>query len=575
MGKFGKMIEDWFDKRFTEKIIGILKGDEILGSVFNRELSAIYRIPFLSSKDHEILSAGGEPISIHQNFLDLCFLGSRLYLVDTNPGAQYGKELGLFIFRGLETEPVHTLITHDPISLDNIEIPILNPEFARDHSVFNTPSFRKPEIPEFIEATLPPLAGPFPPDDLPNPVPNSGYPASPTGVTPPGGGVLLFYGLCFQYSNLGSSVFNWGGYEQMDSLWDETQHMEQAFSRRGYRTATGCAGRHDPTKTTQAISYSEMITGFETDLNNQANYCKSKEDQLVIFMAAHGYNNQYEHNQTGDVALKYDSKSLIEWITYSQFFSSLAKIPKITSDPSKVILIIESCRSGRVFEGGVIPKELKGINILSATSGSDKLTPAGGFTGGIRQSLTKGANNWEDLINRLKWEFTNGPLHGKDWGIPGNGSISGCYITITLQTITYQGDNIGTDWEFRGKIGALSSSLIGTIPVTLVNNREFSYPEHQLPGFTSEKHNEILHEGFWGPCSPKNIVEFQYEFEAVEHDISSGSWIDRDDVGKESGKFTKACDGTTIQERYTVKVTEGNRTAEIHFDFEFRSECLL
>jgi hypothetical protein len=69
---------------------------------------------------------------------------------------------------------------------------------------------------------------------------------------------------------------------------------------RGYRRWTRCAGKGAG----EAATFDAMMTAFEADLAAQTTFCQCADDQLVIFLLAHGY------GRNGNPAMKFRSPDI-------------------------------------------------------------------------------------------------------------------------------------------------------------------------------------------------------------------------------------------------------------------------
>jgi hypothetical protein len=272
------------------------------------ERLAVYRVP-LPLEPVVALGYGPDTaITTRRGFWDVLGLETRAYVVDGAPGALFGKLNALAVFRGFGGPA--TRISQCPLAIgdgwfDYYDAPFL--ASVRVHGQVPVAPRGGPLI-----AALSPVRGPFAPADLPNPAPTAPPPTSPPPPTaPPGSGTptRLFYGLCFQEPRPNHRALYLGplkvrdAFLETDPLWDNTQALAATFAARGYKASTGLAGDHEPSKATDATTFEQMMAGFESHLNTVTSYCISGDDQLVLFVAAHGYGGA--SNPTGDVAMHY------------------------------------------------------------------------------------------------------------------------------------------------------------------------------------------------------------------------------------------------------------------------------
>lgn len=560
-------IERYFQRRQLRQLREWLAEDERASDLFDPERLAIYRVPLPLAPRVSLGYGEGATIILRRGFLDLLGLGPRAYIVDGAPGALFGKPNALAVFEGFGGPRL--LLSHGPAQIGEDHFDYFTPSFLAELRVDGGTQAAGRRGPFIAAQTLNPLLGPFPPGDLPNPAPTAAPPTfPPPPTTPPGAGtpVYLFYGLCFQEPRPNKQALYVGPFKLRDAfldtdpLWDHTKMVAQAFAARGYATATGLAGDHDPSATTDAPSFADMMAGLERHLNGVTAYCNSASDQLVIFIAVHGYGAPY--NPTGEVALHYKPADAEEWINYHTLFRRLLAMPKVAGFPGKVYLLLYSCRSARVFEGGVLPGGLAGMHLITAAASSDVLIGAGGFSEWLRGALgDTGVLSWDDLIRHAKHAARADPF-----GPPRNGDAAGCRAQITLNGVAYQGDNIGSTWRYRlrvdGEVHAPDGSVKYRVPGV-----EADVPEHTAATGTQDAQNLPIYDALWAPCSAANTVHLNLFAEATQ---TEGV----DDVGATSAALSITCDGSTTQHVVPVPVSETGGTARMVFSFTVATSCL-
>jgi hypothetical protein len=407
------------------------------------------------------------------------------------------------------------------------------------------------EPPPNVEPLLTSLAGPFPPTDLPNPPAGSPAP-TPVPNTPaaPCTPVLLFYGLCFQTPKEGEG----GSIE--DPLSQETKNVRDAFKARGYAGAIGLAGDKAPDGG-KADTFAQMMAGLTNALAAQTTFCNCPDDQLVIWVAAHGYAGAF--NPTGEVAMHFDAKGVEapkgEWVTWSDFLDALATIPQIAANPAKVYLIVYSCRSGRLWEGGVIPPTLKGMHVLTGTATS------GQYAGQVRFSqylvFALGwlkAVNWDQLVKLMKKQNADNPAgtapNGVPFGPPTNGDLSGCRFTMTLSGVSFAGANLGSKWRYSIDAAGGKTEIAA----------------HTVNVGTGETRTDVVYDRLWGACP--SAVSFSLKCSAV----SVGSVYDSGDSATVA--VNKLCDGSAQTASCTVPVSAtGYGTVNVTFAFAIATTC--
>lgn len=524
----------WLKERFRKRDLEILQGKirgsaEELGIVgepgFEKNIPVL-QVPIPDALEISLHFALDESPSflLKRNFLEFLFGQPRLYVVDPYPGAMFGKPVMLAAFYGYGFRP-RFLATGDSYPVVNKSfVPMLMPELAMPMAIQGLGAYQniwgavipggRPPPGGFIGG---PLTGGFPAGDRPNPGPNSGLPTTTPPAPVPNGGTTnsraFFYGLCFQHPD-------WDDHgarrTTKDPLLGITQQMTRAFLSRCYRSAIGAAGIMGVPNNTTANNFEEMMQGLQTDIAaiNPA-FGSQSNDQMVIFVAAHGWGA--DSNKTGDVAMVYAPGRAHAFIRYADFFTRLAAIPEISAHKDKVTLIIFSCRAGRVWEGGVVPGALAGMQIITSTdTGGYLCRPGeldrwlyGGVTGG--GGVTNLPNTWTEMIDLLKWFGRNSVIPTGTARPARNGTISGCRVQIALKEIRYTGINIGNNWRFDFSVNGNTNYQNyngNTIPVT-PKGPDISETVNPFNQGTTHTLNPVrpIYDRLWGPCATNNRVD--------------------------------------------------------------------
>jgi hypothetical protein len=548
-------LEAWFDRRLGPVVQELAaRGSAESEDPFGPDGAVVCRVPLHGRSAVVESVAPYRRHVVRRGLASLVGLGPRVYVADGAPGALFGKPTALFVFDGLARRPSFSVVGEGRFVVGGVAYPSLDPGVERRLAVLNAdrvpspPAVQPPPNVELLSASL---ASPFPPTDLPNPPAGSPAPTpvpnAPTaGCTP----TLLFYGLCFQTPK----AVDEGTIE--DPLSQETKNVSDAFKARGYSIANGLAGASAPDGG-KADTFAEMTAGLAKAIAAQTAFCTCPDDQLVIFVAAHGYAGQF--NPTGEVAMHFDAQGVEapkgDWVTWTAFLDALAAIPQVAANPQKVFLIVYSCRSGRLWEGGVIPPTLKGMHAITGTATS------GQYAGQIRFSqylvFALGwlkAVNWDHLVKLMKKQNADSPAgtapNGVPFGPPTNGDLAGCRFRMTLTGVTFAGADLGAKWRYSLAAAGVTTEI----------------PAHQVTVSTGETRTDVIHDRLYGPC-PSPVV-----FSVTCTAVSVGSAYDSD--GKASVAIDRLCDGTAQTASCTVPVSAlGYGTVNVTFAFSIATTC--
>ena len=545
------VLEGWFDRRLSR----VVQRLAIEGSADSEELfgqgAVVYRVPLRDLTTRVVSVAPVTRYTVRRGLADLVGLGPRVYVADGAPASLFGKPTALFVFGGFRRRPSYGIVGSGPYFVGRSRFPPLELAEARGFAVLNEDRIDAPvrvePSPEYLATAL---ANPFPPTDLPNPPAGSPAP-TPVPNTPaaPCSPVLLFYALCFQTPRPGEGSIE-------DPLAQETNNVRDAFKGRGYTVSDGLAGNHAPDGG-RADTFSDMMAGLAKAIAAQTAFCNCPDDQLVIWVAAHGYAGQY--NPTGEVALHFDAQGVEapggEWVTWQVFLDALAAIPQIAANPAKVYLLVYSCRSGRIWEGGVAPPTLKGIHVLTGAATS------GQYCGQLRFSqylvFALGwlkAQNWDHLVKLMKREHADNPIppasSGTPYGPPTNGDLSGCRFKMTLSKVAFSGNDLGANWKYTITAGR------GVTEIT----------EHAVSFTAGETRTDVVYDRLWPPCP--SSVTIQLTCGAV----SVGRLYNND--GQASVTINRLCDGTAQTATSAVGVSaRGYGTETVTFTFDIATTC--
>ena len=543
-----RRLEGWFDRRLGP-VVQELAASESEGSKdpFGRSGTVVYRIP-LAGRETPVESVA--PSRRHTVRRGL--LGTRVYVADGAPGSLFGKPTALFVFDGLSRRPSFSVVGEGPYVVGGSAYPSFDVEASRRLAVLNADLIQPPPVvprPQ-VEILSTSLAPPFPPTDLPSPPQGSPAPTpvpdGPLAGCPP---VLLFYGLCFQTPKPGEDDIE-------DPLSTETGTARDAFKLRGYTVADGVAGKNAPDGG-KADTFDEMMAGLAKAIAAHPTFCQCPDDQLVVYVAAHGYLGEY--NPTSEVAMHFDAKGVEapkgEWVTWARFLDALAAIPQVAADPKKVFLIVYSCRSGRIWEGGVTPPALKGMHTITATATSGQYAGQGCFTQYLVSALGwLRAKNWDHLVRLIKKQNADHPFppakNGVPFGPPKNGDLVGCEFKVTLSGVTFAGANLGAKWRY---------SILAPGTTTEI-------PAHTVTVASGETRTDVVYDRLWPPC-PSEVV-----FSVGCTAVSVGSVYESD--GKATLAIDRLCDGTAQTASCTVAVSAtGYGTANVTLAFAIATIC--
>ena len=398
MNIFEIWLQNWADRRASRKILRRIEGDAKFSEKFSSEKSSIYRVPLPESAAISVLIENTEQhYSFSRGLFELFGAGHRIYILDGAPGALFGKPSAVFVFKGFFFRQVFLGVGAGNITVNGRNFPFFNAAMLSRLAIYNAGILVGLQE-YFIHKNLLPDINLLPSPDplaLPWPVEDSDQPSEPL---PPGGGPphFLFYGICFQ----GLSHIDDIGQRQ-DPLWNITNEVGIAFQRRGYRSRVGLAGYISPQgRIPPPDSFDVMMRSVEHDIPQT--YCDSVHDQLVLFVAAHGYAVSSEENPTDEIAMKWQTVSgrTLQWITHSAFWDRLVQIAAMRRHPEKLFVIIFSCRSGNLND--IRPSELEGVHLLTSTQdGTEVCYPNFGdcLAAAVR---SENNNTWGDMINELE-----------------------------------------------------------------------------------------------------------------------------------------------------------------------------
>lgn len=576
-----------------------------LGQSFNRSNSGLYKVPYDKAKEVTVGAVLEEKnFSFRRSlFLEFFGLGTRVYVMDQFPAVSFGKPVAALVFRNFKRQPLFVLETQSKVTINGDTFRFSDIAFLNNNSInpFQLPLEPGPELPEeespdtdfvFDEAFLEnvdeegnpdepillqnngPLMPDFPPDDLPNPS-KPVFPfvdkdeGGPAYVRPPRKAVYLFYGLCFEERRNARGGNK--GYNPDSRFQADVYALKDEFSNRGYRSRVGLAGKKAPNGG-KADNFAQMMNGLAADIALNTAYCKSSQDQLVIFINGHGFTPA--SSKTGNMAIHYDTELMTvtnkkpEFIPFSTLFKTLAAIKQIGADPKKVYLIIDSCRCARSLRGG-IPASLAGMHLILS---DDRLENCykGEMAVAIRDYVMSGGKSWKGLVIASKYlpKLKKERLK-EDVGLTYNTDVKGCAVSVKLDMLKYQGQDVGNGFGFDIKTDSSTSFLFeGKKTSATIKNKAKSFKTGVLKPSNSFKWGSLVYgEVFWPPCDKDNKPDISYEINTTINGLANPV--------KAKGKFIVNCDtAKTTAQIVKVEVTKGQNKATLELSFAIKVRCV-
>lgn len=350
--------------------------NEEYSDVYSTENSIVYG---LNTERFETISFPSEDGPVQLETKDLNY-----YLVDMDPLALNGRPYALLAESAgkiTETYNFEGTLALDSFLLPNfgfdpvIQRPLTN---IGNALLINTGVFFQAKTP--VRQSLPTLGYPRPntgaagSDPTPVATDASGNPCTPT---------YQFFGISLDGSrptlhgkSLGGSIVS-----------GQTRSLKPIFQARGYQSEFLEAGP-------DGKSIDALLNTMASKIS--ANMCKCPPDQIVVFIAGHGYSKKY--NPTGDLAMKLESPGQKDqWVTHQDLAKKLKA--KLGTYGKKLNLMIYSCRSGAKFNA--YKAELPGAMLITSTD-SDVLcyTNFGSHVFGCL--ISKKVKTWDDFYNCLK-----------------------------------------------------------------------------------------------------------------------------------------------------------------------------
>ncbi len=534
----------------VESLRNRLKNDEQLSRAFPAERHSIYQVP---------LPEGGAGLR-YDNRKETWRVapGERLYVIDSDPLGMFKKPTAVAAFGSNSGEPLFFAVGHWNLFVNELAFPFFDPAVLRQWAVHHPEPLiladeegkiiikgkkdKEKETKKAEDVLTGPIHGPFPPKDPPEPAPNDPdpYPPDPPLTKPdPTACVprLLFYGICCEHDIL--TLMGQG------FIWNETQEVTKAFKARGYDTSEGLAGRYAPDGSTPAKTLDQMMNGLEKaiarDADAKANkFCQCPEDQLVIWIAAHGVKGYFQWKP-------YNVDE--ELLPYTQLFERLAQIPEIKKNPKKVYLLFLGCQSGTLWDDGVIPPGLEGMHLISSAPDSKTNSYGGTFTKWVVEAVQK-AKNWAHFVAILKHLHRQAKTNKSR---PRAGDVVGCFATLKLVDITFKGDDIGFMDGYMMR----------------VDGKEIQGQGHLFHGHSLQPGLKIF-EGFFGPCGKGKSVE-----------VTAAPYVRTSATGAFQNQFTATitfdCDNQTHQGKVVADLTvvkdKITYAATITFTVEIKTTC--
>lgn len=411
MSFYNVRLEDWIDQRAVGKIRSMMASGE-LAKDFLFESSAVYRLPLPNDASIKLgLEETDQWFSFKRSWMEFLGLGCRAYLIDALPMALFDRPLALLVLRSFGSEPAFVVVGTGNIAVNGRGFPLFNAGLLEENAIHNRQLLTKLRRSSFSEQVWPvaatrsllgpPLHGPWPSADVPVPTtdPTSGgYVPTAPPIPAPGEAdpTFLFYGMCFQgYSEIDSVTRT-----RIDPLWDETLRVSGGFEQRGYRARCSYAGGIGFDNALRVDTFDMMVQSLDRDVPQT--FCNSPNDQMVIYVAAHGYRGQ--SNPTGQIALEWETESrrTKEWITHPSFWQRLSQNSAvIRNHPEKVFVLVESCRSGALFAAK--PAEFADSSLFTTTPDGNDLCLPNQFSHCIRTSISNPrVDTWQKFIEAVK-----------------------------------------------------------------------------------------------------------------------------------------------------------------------------
>lgn len=538
---FEILLDPWLNRRAVNAILSLLMRNEHI----DISRVVIYRVPLPPEVSISIGYDYEEVRAIRRSSLEWFGLGPRLYVIDGAPGALLAKPTAWAVFRGLSQEPEMYEEGRWHLLLNGAEVPFGNEAKLRGWAVHNVQGLAigagdRLNIADGLRgapimAVTRPVRGPFPPTDRPNDPPPlaSGAPApgAVPGAAPgaaPGGApatappcvpVLLAYGIC---CDIDVDIFF--------PLLPETIAVTDAFNSRGYSTQRWTAGaRGTDGQVTDTLE--EAMDRLEAAIGTHPTYCQCPEDQLVIFIAAHGDRGEFQWKPMGGRAQR---------IPYTRLMDRLARIAAIAGNPAKTYFIMLGCRSGTIFDDGVIPRSLRGMHLLTSAPNGNDLSYGSTFGKWLPDELANPkVNTWSDLIDTIKGDYRS--TAGDKKSRPRNGDVNGCWAQLRLKSVNYVGQDVGVLSRWR---------------VTILGRQVTEDNLNLVLGGVLQP-NTVIHDGFFGDCG--RSVRIEYAVTAVVGGYSTDT---------QTGNVNFQCNNTAVTAHSIIIVNDGSKMAQFLFTFE-------
>lgn len=582
--------------------------ERFLSQSFKRSFSGLHKVPYDDAKEITVGATLEEEVfSFARNrFLEFFGLGTRVYVMDQFPGLTFGKPVATLVFRNFSRAPLFILETESEITVNGEVFRFFDNSFLNKTSINPFQQAQKPgrDLPEeespdtdfvFDEAFLEtvdeegfgtdepiifqnkgPLMRDFPPDNVPNPL-KPVFPYTPIDeegpayVRPPRKATYLFYGLCFEESR--KPTRGKKGYHPVSKFAGYVMDLKDEFGSRGYRARTGVAGRKAPDKG-EANNFAQMMKGLKADIAKNTAYCKNAQDQLVIYINGHGYSPAY--TKTGNIAMHYDTELMTvinkkpEYVSFSAIFKALEDIKEIKSDPKKVYLILDTCRSFRSLSG-CIPASLSGMHLILSDDHFEK-SYAGEMAEAIRDYLMSGGKSWKGLVKAGKYLPLN-KLQGEkekiDIGLSYNTNVKGCAVSIKLETVEYQGQDVGSAFSFGVKVNSSASFMFNGKKTRATNKIGLkSFDAKALKPSGSFKWGSLAYEEtLWPACAKGNKPDISYEIDTKVNGLANAVKVE--------GKFNVSCEtAKTTPQVVKVEVSKGQNKATLQLSFSIIVRCV-
>ena len=438
------------------RILSALKRDPDRGPELLTESSVVYRL--VLPPEPEILIERSltdpHPVPLRRGAFEWIGLGLRVYYADSDPWAIPGKPTAYFAFRGpflvrwdRVDRPIIVggrrvaAILHDP----TFQLPVRNASWYYRRLSLGSPGPRlllatgplaqmppqggadglekdddtgtgepacededsdQPPPQPAAQSPPSPLTYPLPPtenDDGTSVEDEAGTQSGsgPTAATADGVACTPLYvaiGLVMQGPD------DSPGTGDPHPLRRETLEVLAGLAGRGYGTPNCPAPVAIPAHPRHTPDIDAMISVLATLIPPE--FCRCPPDQLVLVVTAHGYGPHLGDNPHNVPAMHYvpGGGRPESWVTHSDFAQKLGTmLGRKGIDPSKVFVILYTCRSGDAFRPGRYGEHMRGSLIVSSVRDADTLSYTNTFMRCLTNCLQDPAvRTWAELMDCVR-----------------------------------------------------------------------------------------------------------------------------------------------------------------------------